>query len=270
MSHQMNESPVEQHDEVPNEFRLSRRSALMGLLGTALVPVAGYLAPARAQQAKIKQAAEIGEFLENIPGMCRVTTATIEGPYYIDHRIVRSDIREKQPGQPIDLEFQLVNANGGCAPIAGALVSIWHCNADGEYSGYLFNDPSEFPDVKAADKTGHVQERDKERWLRGAQVTDANGKVKFSTIVPGWYTPRATHIHVRAFLGDETAVMTQLYFPQALINTVHSEHPAYAKRGASIYTNENDILIRPEDVMKVKSGVDGRLTASVVLGAGHV
>ena len=256
-------------EEAPNEYVISRRSALLGLAASVLTPVTGLLSPALAQ-ADLKQAAEIAEFLSNIPDMCRVATATIEGPYYIDQRIMRSDVRENQPGVPLDLEFRLVNANGGCTPIAGALVSIWHCNAKGEYSGYLFNDPNVMPDVRAADKTGHVKERDNERWLRGAQITDADGKVKFRTIVPGWYTPRAAHIHVRAFVSATSMITTQLYFPQSVTNSIHSKHDAYKARGASIYTNENDILLRREDVMKVAARGDGSLAATVTLGAGHV
>ena len=94
--------------------------------------------------------------------------------------------------------------------------------------------------------------------------------MKFRTIVPGWYTPRAPHIHLRAFLNQSTMVMTQLYFPQALNNTIQSTHPAYKARGVSIYTNENDILLRPEDVLKVAAKGDGSLSASMTVGAGYV
>ena len=253
--------------EAPNEIVLTRRTLLRGALAAALTPVSGLLTPASAQT--IKQAAEIGGVLGGI-NMCRVATSTIQGPYYIDKSIVRSDIRENQAGVPLELEFRLVNANGGCGPIAGALVSIWHCNAEGEYSGYLFNDPNVMPVMSAADKNGAVKEQDSERWLRGAQVTDADGKVKFRTIVPGWYTPRAPHIHLRAFLNQSTMVMTQLYFPQSLNNTIQSTHPAYKARGVSIYTNENDILLRPEDVLKVAAKGDGSLSASMTVGAGYV
>ena len=257
------------HQEAPNEYIINRRTTLRGVLGAALTPVSGLLSPASSQPT-LKQAAEIGAMLSGIPGLCRVTTATIEGPYYIDQRILRSDVRESQRGVPLDLEFRVVNANSGCSPIQGALVSIWHCNAQGEYSGYLFNDPNVMPDMRAADKTGHVPEKDNERWLRGAQVSDADGKVKFRTIFPGWYTPRAAHIHVRAFLNQKTMITTQLYFPQALINTIHSTHEAYKARGASIYTNENDILIRPEDILKVSANSDGSLAAGMTLAAGHL
>ncbi|HEV2560234.1 MAG TPA: intradiol ring-cleavage dioxygenase [Microvirga sp.] len=259
---------VEEDDEAPNEYLITRRATLLGVMGTILTPVTGLLSPALAQ-GSLKEAAEIGEVLKNIPGLCRVTTATIEGPYYIDKGIVRADIREDQPGVPLDLEIRLVNANAGCRPIQGAAVSIWHCNAEGEYSGYLFNDPSAFPDVKAADETGHVKEEGPERFLRGVQTTDAEGKVTFRTIVPGWYTPRAVHVHVRAFVSARDMITTQLYFPQSLINRVHSTQEPYKARGVSIYTNENDILIRPEDILKVSARSDGSLYATMTLGAGN-
>ena len=260
---------IEEHGEVPNEFRLGRRAALLGLAGGSVASVAGLVTPALAQK-DIRSAAEIGKTLKSIPNMCRVATATIEGPYYIDQRIIRSDIREKQSGVTLELELQVVNASGGCKPISGALVSIWHCNAEGEYSGYLFNDPNKMPDPSAADATGHVPQKDAERWLRGAQVADANGKVTFKTIVPGWYTPRAAHIHVRAFFNDKTMVVTQVYFPQALLNTIQSTHKDYKARGVSINTNDNDLLIRPEDVLDVSVQGDGSLRAALVLAAGYV
>ena len=260
-------SGVEEHEEAPNEFTLGRRTLLAGALGATLAPVAGLLSKASAQstfrQPTVKEAAEIGDFLKGIPNMCRVATETIEGPYYIDQRIVRGDVRENQPGLPLDLELRVVNANAGCGPIQGAAVSIWHCNAEGEYSGYLSNDPNVMPSANA----GHVAQKDSERWLRGVQTTDAEGKVRFRTILPGWYTPRAVHIHARVFLSDRERMTTQLYFPQALTNTVHSTHKAYKARGVSIYSNENDILIRPEDILKVSARSDGSLFAAMTLGA---
>ena len=263
------------HDEAPNEFVIKRRTVLTGLMGAVLTPVSGLLTPAFAQS-PIKQAAEIGDLLDSIPNMCRLATAALEGPYYIDQRILRSDIREGQPGVPLELELQIVNANASCAPVKGVAVSIWHCNAVGEYSGYLFNDPNKLPDMRSVNELGHVQEKDNERWLRGVQTTDENGKVKFKTIVPGWYSPRAAHIHVRAFLSKSTMMMTQLYFPQSLLNTIQSTHKAYKGRGPSVYTNENDVVRRQtgisgmEDVLKVTARDDGSLHAAMALAAGHV
>ena len=260
--------------EAPNEFLLGRRGALVGLAGAAVTSISGLLAPALAQRTyrpdNIKDAAEIGDFLEKLP-QCRLTTATVEGPYFIDQRIIRSDIRENQPGVPLELELRVANANASCRPVAGAVVSIWHCNAQGEYSGYLFNDPSEFPDLRSVNELGHVAHRDNERWLRGAQVADKNGKVVFKTIVPGWYTPRAAHIHVRVHLADKTMMTTQLYFPQALLNTIQSTHKDYKSRGVSIYTNENDVVREQsgisgsQDIMKVTANANGSLRATTLL-----
>ena len=126
---------AEEHEEAPNEYLITRRATLLGVMGTILTPVSGLLSPALAQ-GTLKEAAEIGDVLGNLD-LCRVTTATVEGPYYIDKEIVRADIREDQSGVPLELELRLVNANASCRPIAGAVVSIWHCNAEGEYSGYL-------------------------------------------------------------------------------------------------------------------------------------
>ncbi len=268
------EALVEDHDEAPNEFLLGRRSALVGLVGGALTSVSGLLSPAFAQRTyrpdSIKDAAEVGDFLEKLP-QCRLTTATVEGPYFIDQRIIRSDIREKQPGVPLELELRVANANASCRPVKGAVVSVWHCNAQGEYSGYLFNDPSKFPDLASVNELGHVQHRDNVRWLRGVQTADADGKVTFQTIVPGWYTPRAAHIHVRVFLDARTMMTTQLYFPQALQNTIQSTHKDYKSRGVSIYTNENDVVREQsgisgsEDILKVTAKPDGSLRAATLL-----
>jgi protocatechuate 3,4-dioxygenase beta subunit len=271
-----NDADVEEQEEAPNEFVIKRRIALSILAAGSLTSVSSLLSPALGQTQRtftpgnVKDAAEVGDFLGGLP-QCRISTATVEGPYFIDQRIIRSDIRENQPGVPLELELHVANANASCRPVKGAVVSIWHCNAQGEYSGYLFNDPNKLPDLDTVNELGHVQEKDTERWLRGAQTTDADGKVTFQTIVPGWYTPRAAHIHVRAFLSDKTMMTTQLYFPQALSNTIQSTHEYYKSRGVSIYTNENDVvraqsgIFGTQDILKVSAKPDGSLRATMVL-----
>ena len=264
----------DRHEEAPNEFRLGRRAALLGLAGGTVTAVAGLVSPAFAQRAfttgNTKDAADVGDFLAKLP-QCRLTTATVEGPYFIDQRIIRSDIRERQRGLPLELELRVANANASCRPIGGAVVSVWHCNAQGEYSGYPFKDPDKYPDLDTVNELRHVTHRDNERWLRGAQVADKDGKVTFKTIVPGWYTPRAAHIHVRVHLADKTMMTTQLYFPQALQNTIQSTHKDYRDRGVSIYTNENDVvreqsgITGQEDILKVTAKGDGSLRAATLL-----
>lgn len=71
---------------------------------------------------------------------CVVTPATDEGPYFVDERLLRSDIRldpsdgSRQDGVPLRLELEVVRADEGCEPVAAAHVDIWHCNSEGVYS----------------------------------------------------------------------------------------------------------------------------------------
>ncbi|MBA8853488.1 protocatechuate 3,4-dioxygenase beta subunit [Ochrobactrum intermedium] len=265
-------------EEAHNEFLISRRLALGAGIGAMLVPVSGLVAKASAATAteKIKEAAEIDDFIKNIPNICRVATQTVEGPYYIKQSIIRSDIRDGEPGRTLHLNFQVIDANTGCKPVTGALVSIWHCNAKGQYSGYIHNDPNFFPNIERVDEKGHYPEETPERFLRGAQTTDAEGKVSFTTIFPGWYTPRAIHIHVRVYLNDKDLMTTQIYFPQEVIDQVLTLDEAYKDRGATIFTNENDMVRRQsgisgqEDIIKVTVNDDGSLAGFIVLAASHI
>ena len=72
-----------------------------------------------------------------VPGnlACVLTPELEEGPYYFDPKLQRSDIREGHGGAPLRLILQIVDA-GDCAPLAGARVDVWHCDAHGFYSGY--------------------------------------------------------------------------------------------------------------------------------------
>ena len=97
----------------------------------------------------------------------------------------------------------VVRADGDCAPVSGAQVDIWHANASGLYS-----------DVAANGTTGH-------KYLRGYQVTDADGVADFVTVFPGWYTGRAIHIHFKIRKGD-LEFTSQLFFEEATMATVVS------------------------------------------------
>ena len=66
--------------------------------------------------------------------------------------------------------------NSGCAAVSGANVEIWHVDAAGNYSQY--------------------GSQTTQTYLRGIQTTNSNGEVTFTTIYPGWYQGRATHIHL--------------------------------------------------------------------------
>jgi protocatechuate 3,4-dioxygenase beta subunit len=115
---------------------------------------------------------------------CVLTPGQEEGPFYIDLAQVRQDIVENRPGVPLVLALTVVDSDT-CEPIRDAAVDIWHCDALGVYSG----ESSEGSEG--------------ETYLRGIQLTDANGLTEFTTIYPGQYPGRTTHIHVKIHLGGQ-------------------------------------------------------------------
>ncbi|MFZ6649367.1 cadherin-like beta sandwich domain-containing protein [Undibacterium sp. TJN25] len=125
--------------------------------------------------------------------------------------IVRKDIRESKAGLPLTLNLTLTNINSQSQPLANAAVYIWQCNKDGEYSGY------------SSPQNGNHQG---ETYLRGIQITDGNGQVSFTTIYPGWYAGRITHIHAQIYVNDNLNVTatatTQFAFPDAVTTAVYA------------------------------------------------
>jgi protocatechuate 3,4-dioxygenase beta subunit len=156
---------------------------------------------------------------------CQLISQDIAGPYRTADVPIRADIATGQVGTPLSLNFQVIDSFE-CQPIAGAKVSIWHCNAEGLYSGV--NNLMLSADGKSAGSA--VDTRD-QNFLRGTQITDAEGRVTFKTIYPGWYYPRATHAHIMVFPPDFGEVATtQLYFPDDVCDQAYqAEH--YAHRG---------------------------------------
>src|SRR5262245_3370289 len=71
---------------------------------------------------------------------CVLTPVKTQGPYFVDERLNRSDIRvdpadsSVQAGVVVRLTIYVSRADGGCAPIQGAVVDLWHANAAGKYS----------------------------------------------------------------------------------------------------------------------------------------
>lgn len=154
------------------------------------------------------------------PQGCVVRPAQTEGPYFVDEKLNRSDIRSDpsdgsvRPGTPLEVAFVVSQlGKGTCTPVAGAVVDVWHCDAAGVYSDV--QDPS-------FDTRG-------KKYLRGHQVTDAAGRAKFTTIYPGWYQGRAVHIHftVRTNPGAAAAhqFTSQIYFDDAVNDKVFAKPP---------------------------------------------
>lgn len=170
---------------------------------------------------------------------CVVKPQQTEGPYFVDERLNRSDIRSDpsdssvRPGVQLRLAFRVSQIQGStCVPLPDAIVDIWHCDAEGVYSDV--NDRS-FSTVG-------------KKFLRGYQVTNANGTAEFLTIFPGWYSGRTVHIHfkirtpkIRTAMASQPSYefTSQLYFDDALTDQIHSQ-PAYANRGQRTVKNSQD------------------------------
>ena len=205
---------------------LSRREivAFLGATGTAWLMI-GSLNPRQAVAGALGPS-------------CVVRPEQTEGPYFVDERLHRSDIRSDptdgrvSPGTPLALTLLVSRLNAGdCQPLAGAQVDIWHCDALGVYS-----------DVQDPDFTTIGQ-----KFLRGYQVTDARGEARFVTVYPGWYPGRTVHLHFKirtAPVAKRSFEFTsQLYFDDELTDRVHAA-PPYAAKGPRIARNQHDWIFR--------------------------
>lgn len=240
-------------DDRPIGRILSRRELLALLGGSALVaacapatlaaPTASAAAPGAASAA----AAAASSGAVALPS-CIVRPALTEGPYFVDDKLDRSDIRSDpatnavKSGTPLTLAFLVAKVNGSsCTTFPGATVDVWHCDALGVYSD-------------ASDQSFNTKGQ---QFLRGYQVTDATGTARFTTIYPGWYRGRAVHIHFKiraaAANGQVADFTSQVFFPDALNDEAYAQAP-YAQKGtAGITRNAADGIFQ---------GSGGKLTLS--------
>jgi protocatechuate 3,4-dioxygenase beta subunit len=211
-----------------NHKTMSRRQALV-LLGTAGAAIlaghsTAYNASAPSSSGKLTG--------------CIVTSKQTEGPFFIDERLNRSDIRvdpsdgSLKAGVPLSLTLRVATVgSGGCNPLSGAIVDIWQCDAVGTYSGVTERDS------RSAGKN----------FLRGYQVTDANGNTQFTTIYPGWYPGRTVHIHFKVRTNAKSRnpqeITSQLYFDDWLTDRIHAQ-PPYSGKGQRPVKNQQDGLFR--------------------------
>ncbi|MFN0158055.1 MAG: T9SS type A sorting domain-containing protein [Bacteroidota bacterium] len=160
-------------------------------------------------------------------GVCWLTPQETEGPYYFNPSLVRQDIRTDvdtgtvHTGLQLNMTFTVIDID--CNPIPNVLVDIWHCDKDGVYSGYV-------------QPGGNTVGQD---FMRGIQMTDANGQCSFITSYPGWYPGRATHVHFKVRLNSTTYVTSQYAFPDSVNNAVYVT-PLYVARGPNPTTNASD------------------------------
>lgn len=210
--------------EPETDITSPRRTALLALSASAaLLALHGYARGATSQP--------------RAPA-CVLTPAQTEGPFFVDERLERSDIRSDPAdgairlGMPLALTLRIaVLADGRCAALASAIVDVWHCDAEGRYS----------------DAQGMGMHTKGSKFLRGYQITDEGGHVHFTTIYPGAYPGRAVHIHFKVRTqGDRRQQFTsQLYFDDALTDRVHA-HPPYADAISRRMRNADDGLFRDD------------------------
>jgi protocatechuate 3,4-dioxygenase beta subunit len=166
---------------------------------------------------------------------CIARPQQMEGPFFVDERLNRADIRSDpatgatRAGVPLRVSFRVATIAERCTPIAGAQVDLWHCDAAGAYS-----------DVRDASGSTNGQ-----KFLRGYQMTGADGTASFTTIYPGWYRGRAVHLHFKVRTGAAAArryeFTSQVYFDDELSDRIFSRVP-YAGRGARDVRNAQDGL----------------------------
>jgi len=157
-----------------------------------------------------------------------LTGSTTKGPCYFQDS-TGEDISEGFTGLPMMLCLKLIDSN--CQPLSDHTVEVWHCDANGVYSG----DTTESADANNFSLgfcTGGDEPASRSSWYRGQLVTDADGRVNFKSCFPGWYPGRTVHIHFAVSdANGSSRVISQFCFTDALADEVYINHPLYSHRG---------------------------------------
>jgi protocatechuate 3,4-dioxygenase beta subunit len=213
-------------------YNLSRRG-MLGLMGTAAVAVLTGCSPGQSGLPGLRRLWSRKPIVAAMPP-CIVRPEQTEGPYFVDERLNRSDIRSDpsdrsvKEGLPLQLTLRIHEIRGkDCTPFVGVMVDVWHCDALGVY--------------------GDVRERSFDtrgkKFLRGYQITDASGTARFITIYPGWYPGRTVHIHFKIRTNSESRrgyeFTSQIYFDDALTDQIHAQAP-YNAKGQRRLRNQQD------------------------------
>ena len=158
-----------------------------------------------------------------LPPNCALIPAETAGPFPLDltenQMFFRQDVREDRTGVLLHQKIKIIGLEN-CLPMPNVRVNIWACDKDGLYSGY----------GAEAGKT----------YMRGYQITDANGEVDFISVLPGWYNGRICHIHFQAYVSSIYAAISQLTYPIAEKNAIYAAHPSLYTKGLDPLSFNND------------------------------
>ncbi|KAJ5103918.1 hypothetical protein N7532_004447 [Penicillium argentinense] len=204
------------------------------------------------------------------------------GPFWVKSELIRSDIRDGEPGVPLILDGQFIDIET-CEPVQDLYWDVWSCNATGVYSGVQSDMNGNGNDKSNLNKT----------FSRGIQKTDEDGVAQFYTLFPGHYSGRATHIHIIAhtqahvlpnntLTGGTISHIGQMFFDQDLITKVEATSP-YNQNTVAITKNADDHVVKVETQNSdsdpffeyallgdtVEDGIFGWITLGVNVSASH-
>ncbi|HEX2532345.1 MAG TPA: intradiol ring-cleavage dioxygenase [Chitinophagaceae bacterium] len=187
-------------------------------------------------------------------GSCSATPSETAGPFPTKSpsSLVTGDIRSDRTGVPLTIRITINNRNSNCAPLAGAIVDIWHCDKDGYYSEYGGTG------MQQANMTSV-------HFLRGRQTTDTSGQVTYTSVFPGWYSGRAPHIHVHIYdASGRSLLVTQIAFPTDVCDTVYTTATDFYTRGKQDTSNARDNVFA-DSLASELAAVSGSVAAGYTL-----
>lgn len=189
---------------------------------------------------------------------CTVANTETAGPFPTLNpaSLFRSNIIGTRTGVAFTININVKNVNNACGALSGVIVDIWHCDKDGNYSEYGGTS------MQATDYTA-------QDFLRGRQTTDSNGSVSFTSIFPGWYTSRATHIHVHIYdTSGNTLLISQIAFPEgtgSVVETVNNATSYGYTKGMTGYTYNAQDNVFSDGTSTEMSTITGSLASGYVL-----
>ncbi|MEC9281110.1 MAG: protocatechuate dioxygenase [Bdellovibrionota bacterium] len=202
---------------------------------------------------------------------CSTVPSETKGPYPLDgtggstnalSSIYRTDILgddiSSEEGVPLLLSINLQDVNNNCAGIENAAVYVWHCDQSGAYSGY------------SSSQNGYHYGK---TFCRGIALSNSSGQVNFTSLFPGWYHGRITHIHFAVYLDNDltsTPHVSQIAFPQEVTEAVYEVTP-YSSKGQNTSVSsfaEDNIFSDGTDLQlaSVTGSVATGLIASLSVG----